>query len=64
MVLADKFLLLGYGNEQEEVYWRGDEWKLYMTAEQFQESRVQEEMEQIYENDRFVLYGRAQDTDQ
>ncbi|MCI9314081.1 MAG: hypothetical protein HFI57_03700 [Lachnospiraceae bacterium] len=64
VVLADKFLLLGYGNEQEEVYWRGDEWKLYMTAEQFQESRVQEEMEQIYENDRFVLYGRAQDTDQ
>lgn len=62
MVLADKFLLLGDLNEQSEAgYWSSDEWKLYMTAEEFKESGATEEMERIYENDRFVLYSRIQD---
>lgn len=54
IVLADKFLLLGY--ETRSPDWKGDEWKLYLSPEQFRESGVTGRMEAVYENDRFVVY--------
>ena len=55
VVLADKYLLLGYdaGADME-----GDRWKLYLTPEQFEESGVPSQMEVSYENSRFVLYTK------
>ncbi|MCM1121082.1 MAG: glycosyltransferase family 39 protein [Eubacterium sp.] len=57
IVLADKFLLLGYATDITE--WSGDDWKLYLTPEQFEESGVVKNMENVYENDRFVVYKKS-----
>lgn len=57
IVLADKFLLLGELNREDP---RGDMWKLYLTQEQFEESGVREQMEEIYRNSRFTLYKRKE----
>lgn len=57
IVLADKFLLLGELNREDP---RGDMWKLYLTQEQFEESGVREQMEEIYRNTRFTLYKRKE----
>lgn len=54
IVLADKFLLLGYDTDITD--WSGDDWKLYLTPEQFEESGVMRNMEAVYENDRFIVY--------
>lgn len=59
IVLADKFLLLGY--ETRSADWMGDDWKLYLSPEQFKESGVFGRMEAVYENDRFVLYRRREE---
>ena len=53
IVLADKFLLLGELSREDL---RGDMWKLYLTPEQFEESGVREQMEEVYRNTRFTLY--------
>ena len=53
IVLADKYLLLGYTRRDDLS---GDVWKLYVTPEQFGASNVQEQMEAVYENSRFILY--------
>ena len=57
IILADKFLLLGELNREDP---RGDMWKLYLTQEQFEESGVREQMEEIYRNTRFTLYKRKE----
>ena len=54
IVLADKFLLLHYNTDV--IDWSGDDWKLYLTPEQFEAAVVTRSMEAVYENDRFVLY--------
>lgn len=56
VVLADKYLLLCYDTELSG--WSGDDWKLYLTAEQFEQSGVKEYMEAVYENERFVLFKK------
>lgn len=56
VVLADKFLLLNYDTEISD--WSGDDWKLYLTPEAFQESGATERMQAVYENERFVLYRK------
>lgn len=56
IVLADKYLLLRYDTDITD--WSGDEWKLYLTPEQFETAGVTQNMDAIYENDRFVLYMR------
>ncbi|MDE7257925.1 MAG: hypothetical protein K2N77_01600, partial [Lachnospiraceae bacterium] len=53
-VLADKYLLLDY--DTDVIDWSGDDWKLYLTQEEFAASRTVERMEAVYENDRFILY--------
>lgn len=58
VVLADKFLLLGYDTEVTD--WSGDDWKLYLSPEQFEASGVARNMEAVYENDRFVVYMRKE----
>lgn len=57
IVLADNFLLLG-DMSREDL--RGDMWKLYMTPEQFEESGVREQMEEVYRNIRFTLFKRKE----
>lgn len=54
IVLADKFLLLHY--DTDVIDWSGDDWKIYLTPEQFEAAGVVQSMEAVYENDRFVLY--------
>ncbi len=53
-VLADKYLLLKQGNGENDF--TGDEWKLYMTGEDFAGFAETAGLEPGYENDRFVLY--------
>ena len=53
-VLADKYLLLDY--DTDVIDWSGDDWKLYLTQEEFAASRTVDRMEAVYENDRFILY--------
>ncbi|MDE6738231.1 MAG: hypothetical protein K2K07_03980, partial [Lachnospiraceae bacterium] len=53
-VLADKYLLLDY--DTDVIDWNGDDWKLYLTQEEFAASRTVGQMEAVYENDRFILY--------
>lgn len=55
-VLADKFLLLNY--DTDVIDWGGDDWKLYLTPEQFEAAGVTRNMEAVYENDRFILYSK------
>lgn len=59
VVLADKYLLLDYDTEVTD--WSGDDWKLYLSPEQFEASGVTRNMEAVYENDRFVLYMRKEE---
>lgn len=54
IVLADKYLLLHY--DADITGWSGDDWKLYLTPEQFEASDVTHNMEAVYENERFVVY--------
>ena len=54
IVLADKYLLLRYDTDITD--WSGDDWKLYLTPEQFEAAGVTQSMDAVYENDRFVLY--------
>ncbi len=54
VVLADKYLLLRYDTDITD--WSGDDWKLYLTPEQFEAAGVTQSMDAIYENDRFILY--------
>lgn len=56
LVLADKFLLLNY--DTDVIDWSGDDWKLYLTPEQFEAAGVTQTMEAVYENDRFILYSK------
>ncbi len=55
IVLADKYLLLQYNTDITD--WSGDDWKLYLTPEQFEASDVTHNMEAVYENERFVVYA-------
>lgn len=55
VVLADKYLLLSYDTDM--VDWSGDDWKLYLSPEQFQQYGVEGTHKKVYENDRFVLYA-------
>lgn len=55
IVLADKYLLLRYDTDITD--WSGDDWKLYLTPEQFEASDVTNDMEAVYENDRFIVYA-------
>lgn len=54
VVLADKYLLLDCNTDV--IDWGADDWKLYLTKEEFAASQVTERMEAVYENDRFILY--------
>ncbi len=56
VVLADKFLLLRYKTDITDF--SGDDWKLYLTPEQFEASGVAQDMEAVYENDRFIVYAK------
>lgn len=58
-VLADKYLLLNYNTDV--IDWSGDDWKLYLTPEEFAASRTVERMKAVYENDRFILYMENKD---
>lgn len=58
-VLADKYLLLDY--DTDVIDWSGDDWKLYLTQEEFAAARIVERMEAVYENDRFILYMENND---
>ena len=58
-VLADKYLLLDYNTDV--IDWSGDDWKLYLTQEEFAASRIVERMEAVYENDRIILYMENND---
>lgn len=55
IILADKYLLLRYDTDITD--WSGDDWKLYLTPEQFEETGVAHNMEAVYENDRFIVYA-------
>lgn len=54
VILADKYLLLDY--DTDVIDWSGDDWKLYLSPEQFAESGVMQKREAVYENDRFILF--------
>lgn len=56
VVLADKYLLADYNTDV--IDWRGDEWKLYLTREEFVASLEDTQMKAVYENDRFILYRK------
>ena len=58
-VLADKYLLLNYNTDV--IDWSGDDWKLYLTQEEFAAARIVERMEAVYENNRFILYMENND---
>lgn len=54
MVLADKYLLLG--QENDGISFSGDDWKLYVTEDEFADFIREADLEPVYENDRFVLF--------
>ena len=54
VILSDKYLLLDY--DTDVIDWSGDDWKLYLSPEQFAESGVMQKREAVYENDRFILF--------
>lgn len=56
VVLADRYLLLGQGEERPE--WDGDEWKLYTTGDAFAQFVETAGLQPVYENERFVLYQK------
>ena len=55
IVLADKYLLANYNTDV--IDWTGDDWKLYLTREEFAAAQAALQMESVYENDRFILYS-------
>lgn len=55
-VLADKYLLADY--KTDVIDWKGDDWKLYLTQEEFAGALTDSQMQAVYENDRFILYQR------
>lgn len=55
IVLADKYLLTDY--DTDVIEWKGDDWKLYLTREEFAAAQAALQMETVYENDRFILYS-------
>ncbi len=56
MVLADRYLLLGQGEDRPEL--DADAWKLYTTGDEFAQFVETAGMQPVYENDRFVLYQK------
>lgn len=55
-VLADKYLLTDC--ETDVIDWKGDDWKLYLTREEFAGALTDSQMQAVYENNRFILYQR------
>lgn len=55
IALADKYLLAGY--DTDVIDCAGDDWKLYLTREEFAAAQAALQMEALYENDRFILYS-------
>lgn len=56
VVLADKYLLADY--DTDVIDWKGDDWKLYLTREEFVGALADSQMQAVYENDRFILYQK------
>ena len=56
VVLADRYLLLGQGEDRPEL--DADAWKLYTTGDEFAQFVETAGMQPVYENDRFVLYQK------
>lgn len=56
VVLADRYLLLGQGEDRPEL--DADAWKLYTTGDEFAQFVETAGMQPVYENDGFVLYQK------
>lgn len=54
VILADKYLLPGQTGEGADD--NPDDWKLYMTEDEFVRFRERSGLKPVYENDRFVLF--------